>query len=70
MGGGKRVKELGESLRDEIIAGEEQRAYIDMLKAVMDKQIKEMGLNFCGPSSNKRQTDCYLEYLQLQRANT
>ena len=36
-GGGRRVKELGESLREEIIAGEEQRAYIDMLKSVMDR---------------------------------
>lgn len=35
----------------EIIAGEEQRTYIDMLKTQMEKRIIELGLNFIKPNT-------------------
>lgn len=37
----------------EIIAGEEQRAYIDMLKNQMEKRIIELGLNYIKQPNSK-----------------
>ena len=42
----QRLKQTEESLRNEVLQSEEQRAYIDMLKDQIDIRMKAIGLSF------------------------
>ena len=48
----QRLKQTEESLRNEVLQAEEQRAYIEMLKDQVDQKIKAVGLSFEAEPTN------------------
>lgn len=52
-----RLKQTEESLRNEVLQSEEQRAYIEMLKDQIDSKIKAIGLSFDAEGGQNRSLD-------------
>lgn len=61
----ERLAKADQSLRDEILAGEEQRTYIDMLKQQVETKICQAGLNF----GHLKPIDGFMQLCDVEQAS-